>query len=244
MMHVTRFGAEGDQIEHGNMLSYAEAADLSRGQHDTPEQHAERLEAARRLQEAMVPGASVLHQVNRLDVRGGYLTDYPEITLVPVGDDHELALVYEMEGVDGSAYTGAMLFRDLAHGTRYGARQYPPELIAGEQNIRTYVLAKYAEQRALEAEGLEWDDITPLTELYRFGALAQTDVRMSDVLPAEETAALRDRLTADLADDQANKHLRVVLETALVGVGETEQPVEPKRHIVRRLRQMAGQWLS
>jgi hypothetical protein len=225
MRLVTPAETVQDQVERGNVLSFAEAAELSHGPYDTDEQHLQRIEYARRLAETMVPGASVLHRVNSLEVHGGTLIDLPEVLLVPRGNDFELALGYKLDaGLD--EYTGYMTFNSLIAGTRPGfsPKDYAnmPVLIAGDQDVSNYALQTYARQRILEniPGGVPWDDMSPLTELRVYGALAHTNVRLKDVLPANQTRALRERLLADL-ENPALKHVAPENFWALVGVDDT-----------------------
>jgi hypothetical protein len=214
-----------DQVERGNVLSFAEAAELSHGRYDTAEQRAERIEAARRLQETMVPGASVLHRVGSLEVRGGTLIDEPEVILVPRGDDFELAISYRLDaGLD--EHQGYMTLNSLIAGTRsgYTPKDYErlPVLVAGDEDVVDHVLKVYANQRNLEESpgGVPWYDMSPLTEIRTYAALQHTGVRVADVLPKNETDALRERLLADI-DNPTLKHLVPDNFWALVGIDDT-----------------------
>src|SRR5688572_29154853 len=164
-------------------LTFAEAADVSAGAYDTPEQQADRRVIAERLQAAMQPGAAIIHRVNRLDVRGGILLEPPNIMSVPLGDRRELAIGYIM-WQQGTETPGVMRFRSLVEGTQYGAPVAIPLFAAGREGVINMVRHEFVEQwdREHSPGGLPWSDISDVAQLRLFGALADTDVRLSDAV--------------------------------------------------------------
>ncbi len=194
-------------------LSFGEAAELSHGQYDTAEQRAERYLAALRLAETMQPGEPVIHQVNRLKVRGGILMAPPKVTVV--GDSQELAIAYTLQ--NGQADT--IRFRNLIYGTRYGAEQHLPVLVAGLDDIAGYIAGHYAKQRAMQQQGgAPWDDISHITELRAYAALSHAGLHATDIYPDEMVKALHQEWL-EQAQDPQKKHLWPLLDEALLASG-------------------------
>lgn len=235
----TRMHLRGEHIAPG---SFAEAAEMSHGRYDTPEQKAERIAAAHRLEETMVAGASVIHQKNRLDIQAGTLLDAPRI--ITLGENGALGFEFDYLSATGPS-TSRMSFTDLIYGTRYGAEQHIPEIAAGTEDVKGFALSRFVKQRYAEAQegGIPWHDISPLTEMRTYEALTNTDVRLSDVVTTAELTELRTRYEHD-ATDPSQKHIHPLLHGALLGLGgpegqpEIEQaPESPHR---RRLRRVMG----
>ena len=198
-------------------ISFAEAANLSHGPHDSPDQMRQRIAVAEQLETIMQVGTPVLHQVNRLYVRGGSLLAPPAVVLRPYGNTYVLALSFDLAGQETTTHQ-EMYVRDLVDGIRYGAQQHVPRVFAGEEEVARHVLDTFYKQRSAERQpgGIPWDDISPLTELYTYGALAETNVRLSDIVP-HEAEALRLRLQGDL-DNPNYAHLAATIRQALCGL--------------------------
>ncbi|HVI69543.1 MAG TPA: hypothetical protein VM581_03730 [Magnetospirillaceae bacterium] len=199
-------------------ISFAEAAELSHGPYDSPEQKAQRVAIAEYLEVAMQPGAAVLHQVNRLAIRGGTLHGAPSVVLRPYGTELALALSFDLAGGERIAHQ-EMYVRDLAERNRPGAPRPLPRLVVGKAPILEHVESMYHRQRAAEKQpgGIPWNDISPLTELYTYGALATTSVRLTDVAPAI-AESLCWQILNDLVEPEY-AHLAPMLEQALRGLG-------------------------
>jgi hypothetical protein len=227
----------GDIID----ISFAEAAAVSYGQYDTVEEKAHRVEVAQKLEVAMQPGAPVLHQVNRLSVYGGILTAPPKIVTRPYGREFALAVAFDIRSDNKNRYQ-EMYVRDFVTTTQYGAPTHLSQIVAGDENVLEFVRTRHDAQRAAEkGDGIAWNDISPLTELKTYAALAGTGLRLSDLMP-QQAAELRGRLLRDL-NNPAHAHLAPTLHGALQGVGTEETFVgESIRHVKRYARRAMGRF--
>ena len=205
---------ESGEVLH---LTFAEAADISAGPYDTAEQQADRRLIAERLQAAMQPGAAILHQVDKLDVRGGILLEPPSIVSVPRGNSQELAIGYTM-WQDNAERQGTMRFSSIGEGVQYGAKVTMPLFAAGREGVMSMVRHGFVEQwdREHQPGGLHWADQSDLTQLRTFEALVDTDVRLSDVL--EETLVIRaqDQIISRLQDPR-EAHMHPTYVRGLLG---------------------------
>ncbi len=226
----------GDVID----ISFTEAATMSHGQYDSEEQKARRIEIAHNLEAAMQPGAPILHQVNRLSVYGGFLIAPPNIVMHPYGK--RLTIAFDIRS-GGKNLHQEMYIRNLVAPTQYGAPMHLPHIVAGEEDILEFVRIRHDAQRAAEeGAGIAWDDISPLTELRTYAALANTGLRLHDFMP-QQAAELHDRLSHDL-NNPAHAHLAPTIQEALQGVGKDEMFVgerirHAKRHACRTMGRFA-----
>jgi hypothetical protein len=195
-------------------ISFAEAVERSHRQHDTPEQQAARYEIAMQLQAAMQPGASVIHQATRLDVRGGILLGTPNVA--EIGRDGNLAISFSLWRNNGDQLC-FMRFRDLVYGTHFGAEHHPPALAVGPEGIKEY----------MRGQSIMFDDVANClanTESYTclraYGALSETDLRLSDMRTDTGVQIVQNELVARL-DDPAYCYMWPQLERALMGTAHT-----------------------
>lgn len=193
------------------------AANVSHGLYDTEQDRATRLATAERLARTMKPGEPVLYRQSSLHVVGGHLVERPDIA---INRRSELSLVCRLQTND-DIVEGEIGFSYLARGRRPGwdEQHYDnlPVLVAGTDDIQQYAWQQYLELRQLEQQpgGVPWQSMAPLTELKMFAALAHTDIRMRDVLPASETLALQIRLYDDY---QMHPYLQPLILDAYAGV--------------------------
>ncbi len=237
-MNVEQYAAEASfRHERGDVvdMSFAEAAAISYGQYDTEEEKASRIEFAEQLEAAMQPGEPVLHEVNRLSVHGGILTAPPKIVARPYGKELVLAIAFDIRSGSENKHQ-EMYVRDLVTATQYGAPTNLPQIVAGDEHILGFVQKRHDTQRAAEkGADIAWNDISPLTELKTYAALASTGLRLSDYMP-EQAATLYGRLSRDL-NNPAHAHLAPTLEAAMQGVGG-----EHTRLAKQRVRRAMGQF--
>jgi hypothetical protein len=203
---------------YSNAARFADAAVFSRNAADTPEQCQDRITIATELGQRMQPGTPVLYMATSLEIHGGLLADRPEVTEIPAVVGTELAFQFTLFQAN-AVVGGTVRFRNLIAGTRFGDPIDLPWVAAGEQAIHCFVQTMHDFQRDAERApgGIAWNDLSPLTELRLYAALADTPFRLVDIVGEVDAGIMYEQYLAAYQSGQY-KHWQPDLERALQAI--------------------------